>query len=164
MLELGYYEKDRVYIVMIEGELVFDSVAYANEFLKPLIDDIKNGSIMGMVFDCQKLQFVDSAGIGLICGKHVGLKRENKRLVLCRLADRLEKIFLNTKLAGKLSIYGSLDVAIRTVGIKTPGLSEATASSSSPSLTPGEQMARELLEGGQGSGKSLNDFIDHKKR
>ncbi len=154
MAVISCYEKNKVYVVSISGEITHESVGEINEYLKPILAEIKQNKLTGMILDCKKVTMIDSSGIGMICGKHISLKKEGKRFVLCNLNDRLWKVFQATKLTGNLTIYSNIHEAIMTVGVD----GNMKKYESDQSSTETNEVAANR------SVPSLDDFMNYKRR
>ena len=107
-LKLGHYNKDGIEVVDVEGEI---DVYTAPRLRQTLIDLVEWGAT-DIVVDMEKVDFLDSTGLGVLVG---GLKRVKDRegtMKLVATQDRILKIFDITGLSKVFPIFGSLDQAL----------------------------------------------------
>lgn len=82
-------KKNRL-VIRLEGELDQSNV----EKLKNKVSEIiKKYSIVHLVFNLEKLSFMDSTGIGFIIGRYSEIKRRGGNIVICSMNDTIRKIF-----------------------------------------------------------------------
>jgi len=86
-----FYEKKRqTLIVRLENEL--DHRA-ANELRGELDELLRDPSVRRLVLDLQKLQFMDSSGIGLIIGRYKLMQKKGGSMAVVNADARMDRIF-----------------------------------------------------------------------
>lgn len=77
--------------VRLDGEL--DQAV--TEKLKIRISEIIDKyDIKYLIFNFEKLNFMDSSGIGFIIGRYSQIKKRNGRIIICSMNNLIERIFL----------------------------------------------------------------------
>jgi len=110
-MELTHNITNGVCIVEVSGNLALDGVSDVKSFIKPFLADL---TITGVIFNCQKIEFIDSSGIGLIVSIFKSLKQRNADFALCHLGQKNHEIFKLTRLDSILKIVGSEEEALST--------------------------------------------------
>ncbi len=116
MADMSHYEQDRIYIVTLTDDIVSETISQINKYLRPLLDAIEDSKIEGLLLDCQRVGMIDSAGIGMLCGKYVRLKRFNKKFALCQLDDELLVMLQKLDLVNKLRVFSNVNSALHSIG------------------------------------------------
>jgi len=93
-----------VCVVSIEGNIALDGVNEAKAYLKPHLD---SPDIKGLVINFEKVNFIDSSGIGLIVSIFKTVQQKEGKFGLTNLSKKNEEIFSITRLDKILNIYGS---------------------------------------------------------
>jgi len=107
-LKLDHYDKDGIEVVDVEGEI---DVFTAPQLRELLIELVSKDNCQ-LVVNMQKVEFLDSAGLGVLVG---GLKRVRALdgwLDLACTRERILKIFQTTGLTKVFGIYETVDQAI----------------------------------------------------
>src|SRR5881397_4268764 len=108
-LELETTQRDGVAVLTLRGEI---DVYTAPRMRQAIVDLVDAGS-RNIVIDMEKVDFLDSTGLGVLVE---GLKRVRTRggdLSLVVTQDKIVKIFEITGLNKAFSLYASLDEALR---------------------------------------------------
>jgi len=103
-LKLGHYNKDGIEIVDVEGEID----VYTAPRLRELLIDLVNKNNYQLVVNMEKVEFLDSTGLGVLVG---GLKRVRAHDGSLDL-ERILKIFRITGLTKVFGIHNTVDEAI----------------------------------------------------
>lgn len=88
-LNVGVYVKGDVLILRLKGDLDDLSVTDLRSRISRYIDDYK---IKHLVINMEKLDFMDSSGIGFIIGRFHQLKRMDGDVVICNVNHKIERI------------------------------------------------------------------------
>ncbi|MGK5091630.1 STAS domain-containing protein [Deltaproteobacteria bacterium TL4] len=91
-MEMTHYkDKDsKMIVLVITGRLEQSTVSQLNKYTLPLLEEVKTDkTLQGLVIDGEHLYEMDSSGIGWICGKHISLKKMEKKLFVCELTDKV---------------------------------------------------------------------------
>jgi anti-sigma B factor antagonist len=108
-LKLDHHTKEGIEIVDVEGEID----VYTAPRLRELLIDLVNSGFYQLVVNMEKVEFLDSTGLGVLVG---GLKRVRARdgsLDLVCTQERILKIFRITGLTKVFGIHDSVDEAIK---------------------------------------------------
>jgi anti-sigma B factor antagonist len=107
-LKLGHYNKDGIEVIDVEGEID----VYTAPRLRELLIDLVNKNTYKFVVNMEKVEFLDSTGLGVLVG---GLKRmrawDGSLDVVCT-QQRILKLFRITGLTKVFGIYETVDQAI----------------------------------------------------
>lgn len=111
-----------VTVLSIQGDLTFNNLQKSKKILAEYIEEVKTSyKSAGMILDLKDVNFVDSSGIGFLCGKHLSLKKAEKQLILCRLGQKVMQIFNSLKLNEVFEMYQ--DVQDGVEALKSPDFS-----------------------------------------
>ena len=108
-LKLDHHTKEGIEIVDVEGEID----VYTAPRLRELLIELVNTGFYQLVVNMEKVEFLDSTGLGVLVG---GLKRVRARdgsLDLVCTQERILKIFRITGLTKVFGIHDSVDEAIK---------------------------------------------------
>ncbi|MBQ3253164.1 MAG: anti-sigma factor antagonist [Acholeplasmatales bacterium] len=95
-MNVGVYIKQDVLTIRLKGELDEISVSDLRTRISRYIDEYK---IKHLVINTEKLEFLDSSGIGFIIGRYHQLKKINGDVTLCGVNNKIERIILLSGLA-----------------------------------------------------------------
>ena len=101
--------EDGICVVTIEGNIALDGVNEAKNYLKPHLD---SSDVNGLVINFEKVNFIDSSGIGLIVSIFKTMQQKNGKFALTNLSKKNEEIFSITRLNKILDIFPSEDEAV----------------------------------------------------
>lgn len=88
-LSVGVYVKHDMLVLRLKGELDDVSVGDLRLRISNYIDEYK---IKHLVINLEKLEFLDSSGIGFIIGRYHQLKKRNGDVSLCNVPYKMERI------------------------------------------------------------------------
>jgi len=104
--------EDNICLVSIEGNIALDGVNEAKAFLKPHIED---PAIKGIVINFEKVNFIDSSGIGLIVSIFKTMQQKEGKFAITNLSQKNEEIFSITRLNKILDIFPTEGEAISSL-------------------------------------------------
>jgi anti-sigma B factor antagonist len=107
-LKLGHYNKDGIEVVDVEGEID----VYTAPRLRELLIDLVNKKNYQLVVNMEKVEFLDSTGLGVLVGGLKRVRAHDGSLDLVCTQERILKIFRITGLTKVFGIHDSVDVAI----------------------------------------------------
>jgi len=107
-LRLGHYGKDGTEVVDVEGEI---DVYTAPRLRDLLIDLVSQGSYQ-LVVNMQKVEFLDSTGLGVLVGGLNRVRAHDGSLDLVCTRERILKIFRISGLTKVFGIHQTVDQAI----------------------------------------------------
>ncbi len=108
-LSLDTYEVDGRSVVAVGGEID----VYTAPRLRDRISEVVAGGRHDLLIDLEKVDFLDSTGLGVLVGALKKTRVHNGSLELVCNNDRLLKIFKITGLAKVFTIHASVDAALR---------------------------------------------------
>jgi anti-sigma B factor antagonist len=107
-LKLDHHNKDGIEIVDVEGEI---DVYTAPRLRELLIDLVGNGHYQ-LVVNMEKVEFLDSTGLGVLVGGLKRVRAHDGSLDLVCTQERILKIFRITGLTKVFGIHTTVDEAI----------------------------------------------------
>ncbi|HEX9031483.1 MAG TPA: STAS domain-containing protein [Streptosporangiaceae bacterium] len=107
-LKLDHHNKDGIEIVDVEGEI---DVYTAPRLREMLIDLVTNGNHQ-IVVNMEKVEFLDSTGLGVLVGGLKRVRAHDGSLDLVCTQERILKIFRITGLTKVFGIHATVDEAI----------------------------------------------------
>lgn len=102
MLKLSHRLENSVCVVALDGQLKMAGVAALESYLRPFLDDRK---IQGILLNFDKVDLIDSSGIGLMISIRKTLQSRQAELALCGLSDRLERMLSIVGITSIFSIF-----------------------------------------------------------
>src|SRR5690606_27566541 len=107
-LKLDHHTQDDTEIVVVEGEID----VYTAPRLRELLIDLVNKGNHHLVVDMEKVEFLDSTGLGVLVGGLKRVRAHDGTLDLVCTQERILKIFRITGLTKVFGIYESVQEAI----------------------------------------------------
>ena len=107
-LKLDHHNKDGIEIVDVEGEID----VYTAPRLRELLIDLVNNGHYQLVVNMEKVEFLDSTGLGVLVGGLKRVRAHDGSLDLVCTQERILKIFRITGLTKVFGIHGTVDEAI----------------------------------------------------
>ena len=104
--------QDGVCVVTIEGNIALDGVNEAKAYLRP---HLESPDVKGLVINFDKVNFIDSSGIGLIVSIFKTMQQKEGQFALTNLSKKNEEIFSITRLNKILDIYESEQEAMQSM-------------------------------------------------
>lgn len=98
--------RDKMLIVNFNGELDHH---YAEEIRKEIDKVYFERRLVHIVLDLERLNFMDSSGIGLIMGRYKNVSDNGGKLLLVNVSSRVEKILKMSGVLKIVQIYNSLE-------------------------------------------------------
>ncbi|MFH1129976.1 MAG: STAS domain-containing protein [Pseudomonadota bacterium] len=108
MLKFSQKELDGVVILSLEGRL--DALT-ANEF-RPTIDQLEQDRKLSAIFDLEKLQMIDSSGVGAIVSLFKRLRKIGGDVKIARLTGQPKEIFRLLRLDRAFDIFETVEEAV----------------------------------------------------
>ncbi|TQN28700.1 anti-sigma B factor antagonist [Haloactinospora alba] len=107
-LKLDHYTEGDTEIVVVEGEID----VYTAPRLRELLIDLVNKGNFHLVVNMEKVEFLDSTGLGVLVGGLKRVRAHDGTLDLVCTQERILKIFRITGLTKVFGIYESIQEAI----------------------------------------------------
>jgi len=102
-----------VTILALRGRLVLDD---GDALLRQRVDDLVAGGHLKIIADLTALDYVDSAGIGVLIAKYLSVRRKGGDLKLLRLSLRTHHALEITHLLTVFEAFESEEDAVRSFG------------------------------------------------
>ena len=102
-----------VTILALSGRLVLDD---GDALLRQRVDDLVTRGQLKIIADLTALDYVDSAGIGVLIAKYLSLRRKGGDLKLLRLSSRTHHALEITHLLTVFEAFESEEDAVRSFG------------------------------------------------
>lgn len=100
-------------VISVEGNIALDGVNEAKTYLRP---HMENQELKGILINFEKVNFIDSSGIGLIVSVFKAMQQREGKFALSNLSKKNEEIFTITRLNKILDIYGTEGEALASLG------------------------------------------------
>src|ERR1700752_1322278 len=107
-LKLGHYNKDGIEVVDVEGEIDI----YTAPRLRDLLIDLVGKNDYQLVVNMEKVEFLDSTGLGVLVGGLRRVRAHDGSLDLVCTQEGILKIFRTTGLTQVFGIHDTVDEAI----------------------------------------------------
>jgi anti-sigma B factor antagonist len=107
-LKLDTHNKDGIEIVDVEGEID----VYTAPRLRELLIDLVNNQHYHLIVNMEKVEFLDSTGLGVLVGGLKRVRAHDGSLDLVCTQERILKIFRITGLTKVFGIHDTVDEAI----------------------------------------------------
>jgi anti-sigma B factor antagonist len=107
-LKLDHHSKDGIEIVDVEGEID----VYTAPRLRELLIELVNSRFYQLVVNMEKVEFLDSTGLGVLVGGLKRVRAHDGSLDLVCTQERILKIFRITGLTKVFGIHDTVDDAI----------------------------------------------------
>ena len=102
-----------VTILALSGRLVLDD---GDALLRQRVDDLVGRGRLKIIADLTALDYVDSAGIGVLIGKYLSVRRKGGDLKLLRLSSRTHHALEITHLLTVFETFEAEADAVRSFG------------------------------------------------
>jgi anti-sigma B factor antagonist len=100
--------QDGIYLIELQASL---DLYYSNQ-LKELMINMINKESEKFIIDMEKVETINSSGIGALIFISSTVKKMNARLVIARINDSVKQAMELSKLSGYFNIVGSLREAL----------------------------------------------------
>jgi anti-sigma B factor antagonist len=100
---------DKVSIIDVKGELT----AFAEGVLMDAYGQASDGRVSAIVLNFERLEYMNSSGIGLLVTLLIRINREKQRLLTYGLSEHYRNIFQITRLDDAIGIYDSEEEAVQ---------------------------------------------------
>ena len=110
-LKLGHYNKDGIEVVDVGGEIDI----YTAQRLRELLIDLVSKDNYQLVVNMDKVEFVDSTGLGVLVGGLKRVRAHDGSLDLVCTREQILRIFRITGLTKVFGIHQTVDQAIAAI-------------------------------------------------
>jgi len=101
--------KNQIGILSIEGDIISQTVAELKDYFETFVE---KEHITGIILDCEKAEYIDSAGLGLIASFYKTLMQLNKKFAIASVNVRMMESFTLTNLNNIFTITKDIQAAI----------------------------------------------------
>ena len=116
-MEINEHHEEDVVVFKISGRLDSNT---SQEFDRRIFEAIDQGS-RRLVVDCEKLDYITSAGLRVLNKTAKRLRKENGGIVLCAMVDYVREVFEIAGFDTFLPIVDTLDNAVVKVRLPQAG-------------------------------------------
>jgi anti-sigma B factor antagonist len=99
-----------VTVLDMQGRLVLDE---ADQFRRRIEDLIRDNRLK-IVLNLKDITYIDSAGVGMMVGKYLSVRRQGGDVKLLHLSPRSTRVMTITKLATVFEAFESEEQAVRS--------------------------------------------------
>lgn len=107
-MELKIRKNGEIYIIDVDGEMDL----YNSYKLKELVTKMLEKQVKSFIINLEKVEYIDSSGIGALIFICSTLKKQNLKLFLTSVHGSVKKVIELTKLMGYFPITDTLEDAI----------------------------------------------------
>ena len=100
-------------VLDLSGLLVLDD---GDAVFRDAVNDLIARDRLSMVVNLADVTYIDSAGIGVLIGRYLGVKRRGGEMKLANLTSRSHRVMTITHLLTVFDAYESVDDAIKSFG------------------------------------------------
>jgi anti-sigma B factor antagonist len=93
-MELNHEIKDNVLVLYLKGHLLG---AQANQAVMTIVLQSMEAGHKNVLFNLEGVNYVDSAGLGMLLSSSSKIKGAGGKLVICSLSDQVVKLLKTTK-------------------------------------------------------------------
>ncbi|HMA99918.1 MAG TPA: STAS domain-containing protein [Spirochaetota bacterium] len=111
-MEILLNEKNDITIIDVKGPVDL----YHSGKLKDAIEKKISEGGRKFIINLEKVEYIDSSGIGSLISSMQNLKKVSGSLALLKLTEPVEKVFKLTRLDGFFKIYKSEEEAVSAMG------------------------------------------------
>lgn len=104
-----------VTVLDLEGRLVFEDGVAA---FRAAINDLIARQRMNVVVNLEGVGYIDSAGIGVLIGRYLGLRRRGGDMRLAKLTVRSTHVMTITQLLDVFETFDTVEEAVASFGIR----------------------------------------------
>lgn len=107
-LQIAERNVDDVTVLDLQGRLVLDET----EHFRRRVDDLVQQDRLKVLLNLKDVTYIDSAGVGMMVGKYLSLRRKGGDVKLLHLSPRSHRVMTITKLLTVFEAFDSEDQAI----------------------------------------------------
>ena len=112
-LTVGSTEYGDVTVLDLSGRLVLHD---GDAVFRGIVNDLIARERLKIVVNLANVTSIDSAGIGVLVGRYLGVRRRGGDMKLANLTARSHRVMTITQLLNVFDCYDSIDDAIRAFG------------------------------------------------
>ena len=113
-LRITVTERGEVTVMELEGRLVLDD---GDTVFRETINGLMDRNRLKLVVNLADVSYIDSAGIGVLVGRYLGVRRRGGDMKLANLTARSHRVMTITQLLNVFDCYDSVEEAVRAFGV-----------------------------------------------
>ncbi len=113
-LQISMEMERNTLIIRLEGELDHHTSEKVRDKIEAEVD---KGIINNLVFNLEKLSFMDSSGLGMMLGRYKKIRQLDGKMSICSVQSSVYKIFELSGMFKILSVYDTEADAINALGV-----------------------------------------------
>src|SRR6185295_17391375 len=111
-MEISESKRNGVVVIRLKGRL---DASNAGEFEQKLLALIAAGHTR-LVIDCEPLEYISSAGLGVLLAAAKRLRSSNGQVALAALKEQIQEVFDIAGFSAIFEVHRSLDEAVAVAG------------------------------------------------
>jgi stage II sporulation protein AA (anti-sigma F factor antagonist) len=111
-LQVSFQTINRTLIARIEGELDHHTSV---EIREKIDREINKNQIKNLIFDFEKLNFMDSSGIGVIIGRYKYIQKLNGKVYIANLVPQVERVITISGLHKIVPVFNNVQDALKEI-------------------------------------------------
>jgi len=104
-------ERDNVTLLHLSGRLVLED---GDELFRNAVNELAARDRLNLVVDLAEVSYIDSAGIGVLVGRYLSLRRRGGDMKLANLTARSHRVMTITQLLDVFDCFDSIDEAVES--------------------------------------------------
>ena len=102
-------ERDGVTVLHLSGRLVLED---GDELFRNAVNALAERGRLNLVVDLAEVSYIDSAGIGVLVGRYLSLRRRGGDMKLANLTARSHRVMTITQLLDVFDCFDSINEAV----------------------------------------------------
>ena len=111
-LQIRQVEVGDVTVLHLDGQLVLGD---GDDAFRDAVNDLIDHGRLKLVVDLADVSYIDSAGIGVLIGRYLSVRRRNGDMKLANLTNRSRRVMTITHLLTVFEAYDSVDDAVKAL-------------------------------------------------
>lgn len=111
-LHIRQVEAGDVTVLHLEGQLVLGD---GDDAFRDTVNELMDHGRLKLVVDLADVSYIDSAGIGVLIGRYLSVRRRNGDMKLANLTNRSRRVMTITHLLTVFEAYDSVDDAVKSL-------------------------------------------------
>jgi anti-sigma B factor antagonist len=112
-LRISQRQAGEVTVLDLSGQLILDD---GDAVFRDAVNDLVERSRLHIVVNLADVTYIDSAGIGVLIGRYLAIKRRGGDMKLANLTSRSHRVMTITHLLTVFDAYDSVDQAVQSFG------------------------------------------------
>ena len=112
-LSIAQKQVGDVIVLDLKGQLILDD---GDAVFREAVNDLIDANRLKIVVNLAEVTYIDSAGIGVLIARYLGVKRRGGDMKLANLTSRSHRVMTITHLLTVFQAYDSVDEALRSFG------------------------------------------------